>query len=269
MTSKLKKNIQRLLTPTRHMEQLHQLFTLLLDLFQKYNIFTLAMSGTLLGIVRNHDYILWDDDVDMAVNFSDYARIMDLNIILNPLEIEITNQGFPWVDGKRWRVLKFRYIKNPFIFIDLFPFEFKGHTYSMTPNGAVPKNWYRRNVFKLNELYPLQFMKLKDLWVPCPNDPIGFINRSYGEEALDTCIITHQHLPRQTKGLLKNWEQSLEKFVGLSVYGKKFSCDLIPGDTLPLSPIVHLEWIHWVLGAGGTLFLVGMIIISLYRKKGG
>ena len=136
MTSKLKKNIQRLLTPTRHMEQLHQLFTLLLDLFQKYNIFTLAMSGTLLGIVRNHDYILWDDDVDMAVNFSDYARIMDLNIILNPLEIEITNQGFPWVDGKMWKVLKFRYIKNPFIFIDLFPFEFKGHTYSMTPNGA-------------------------------------------------------------------------------------------------------------------------------------
>ena len=268
MTSKLKKNIQRLLTPTHHMEQLHQLFTLLLDLFQKYNIFTLAMSGTLLGIVRNHDYILWDDDVDMAVNFSDYARIMDLNIILNPLEIEITNQGFPWVDGKMWKVLKFRYIKNPFIFIDLFPFEFKGHTYSMAPKGVVPKDWYRRNVFKLNELYPLQLMKLRDLWVPCPNDPIGFISRSYGKEALDTCIITHQHLPHPNKGLLKNWEQSLEKFVGLNVYGKKFPCGLIPADTLPLPPIVHLNWLHWIFGGGVTLFLVALLIIFINKKKG-
>ena len=269
MNSKLKNDIQRLLTPTGHMEHLHQLFTLLLNLFHKYNIFTLAMSGTLLGIVRNHNYILWDDDVDMAVNFTDYTRIMDLNTILNPLDIEISNQGYPWVTGEKWRVLKFRYINKPFIFIDLFPFEFKGHTYSMTPMGMVPKDWYRRNVFKLNELYPLQLMKLRDLWVPCPNDPLGFINRSYGKESLDTCIITHQHLQQPNKGVLKNWEQSLEQFAGLGVYGKKFPCGLIPADTLPLSPKIRLNWLHWFI-LGGGLFLGWMLMVFIINtRKGG
>ncbi len=111
MNSKLKKEIQRMLTPRDHMEQLHQLFGLLLELFKKYNIFTLAMSGTLLGIVRNHDYILWDDDIDMAVNFADYTRIMDLNTLLHPMNIEIYNQKYPWIVGKKWRVMKLILIK--------------------------------------------------------------------------------------------------------------------------------------------------------------
>ena len=222
------------------------------------------MSGTLLGIARNHDYILWDDDIDLAFNFSDYDRIMNLNMILNPTGIEISNQGYPWERGKIWKVVKFRYIEAPHIFIDLFPFEFRGHAYQMPPRGFVPKSWYRRNVFKVNELYPLQLMKLRALWVPCPNKPEGFISRSYGKESLDTCIITHQHLPQQ-KGLLANLEHSVEKFLGLGVYGKKFPCNLVPSDTLPLSQSNHLNWIHWLFFSGLGIFLVGILII-LWRE---
>ena len=269
MSTKLKISIQRILTPDDHMNQLHQLFGLMLDLFAEYNIFTMAMSGTLLGIVRSNDYILWDDDIDMAVNFSDYTRIMDLNTLLNPMEIEIIDQGAPWIPGKKWRVLKMRYTENPSVFIDLFPFEFKGHTYRMPPRGAVPKDWYRRNVFKVNELYPLQFLKLRDLWVPCPNNPIGFVNRSYGEEAVKTCIITHQHLPQKQRGLLKRLEKSVEDFVGLSVYGKKFPCDLIPGDTSPLPPVAKLRWLHWLFLIGLLGFFVGMVIMTCVKKKRG
>jgi hypothetical protein len=266
MNDKLKKKIQRLLTPHKHIAKLHHLFKILLDVFKKYNIFTLAMSGTLLGIVRNHDYILWDDDIDLAVNFSDYDRIMNLNMILNPIGIEITDQGFPWESGKMWKVTKFRYVKNPSIFIDLFPFEFKGYTYRMAPKGSVPGNWYRRNVFKVNELYPLQLMKLRDLWVPCPNDPEGFVKRSYGEEALDTCIVTHQHLSPPESGVLKNFENSVEMFFGMGPYGKKFPCDLVDSDTPPLLPSTRLKWIHFVLF--GVFFLVGVaLIIFSYKKK--
>lgn len=268
MNSKLKKEIQRMLTPRDHMEQLHQLFGLLLKLFKKYNIFTLAMSGTLLGIVRNHDYILWDDDIDMAVNFADYTRIMDLNTLLHPMNIEIYNQKYPWIVGKKWRVMKFRYIDKPFVFIDLFPFEFKGHTYRMPPKGFVPKDWYRRNVFKVSELYPLQLLKLRDLWVPCPNDPLGFVKRSYGEEAIETCMITHQHLPQEKNGVLRSWEKSLEEFVGLGVYGKKFPCDLVPGDTPPLPPLSKIHWLHWVFWGGVAVFFVGMVS-TFVKKRGG
>ena len=269
MNTKNKIGIQKLITPRKHMDQLHSLFTILLELFNKYNIFTLAMSGTLLGIVRNHDYILWDDDIDMAVNFSDYARIMNLNMILNPTGIEISNQGYPWERGKIWKVVKFRYIEAPHIFIDLFPFEFRGHAYQMPPRGFVPKSWYRRNVFKVNELYPLQLMKLRNIWVPCPNVPEGFINRSYGKESLNTCIVTHQHLPQHEKGALKNLENSVEMFLGLGVYGKKFPCTLVPSNTLPLPPLNRLNWIHWLFFSGFGIFLVGLLIIFMKKKKGG
>ena len=267
--SKIKTDIQRLLTPPKHLEKLHVLFTLLLALFRTYNIFTLAMSGTLLGIVRNRDYILWDDDVDMAVNFSDYQRIMDLNIILHPRGIEIFSQGHRWESGKPWKVLKVRYRDAPHIFIDLFPFEFKGHTYRMAPKGHIPKSWYRRNVFKVNELFPLRLMKLRDLWVPVPNKAEGFINRSYGKESLDTCVITHQHLPPHKKKFLENLENSVEMLLGLGVYGKKFPCSLIPPNTLPLPPVSRLKWIHWLFFTGVVLFVVGMVLIFMTKKKGG
>jgi len=268
MSAKIKTDIRRLITPRKHMAQLHELFTILLELFKKYNIFTMAMSGTLLGIVRNHDYILWDDDIDMAVNFSDYERLMNLNIILNPTGIEIHNQGHPWEHGKKWKVLKFRYLKTPHIFIDLFPFEYKGHTYRMPPKGFVPKSWYHRNVFKVSELYPLQLMKLKDLWVPCPNDPEGFINRSYGKESLDTCIVTHQHLPQHKKGILKQLETSMEMFFGLGTYGKKFPCTLVPSNTLPLPPSNSLNWFHWLFFSGIGIFFAGLLIIFMKKKRG-
>ncbi len=270
MDSRFKTNIQRLLTPPEHLEQLHQLFALMLDLFDEYNIFTMAMSGTLLGIVRNNDYILWDDDIDMAVNFSDYARIMSLNTLLNPEGIEIAVNGKgAWAPGKPWRVLKVRYTDDPSVFIDLFPFEFKGHTYRMPPQGRVPQDWYRRNVFRINEIYPLQFLKLRDLWVPAPNDPLGFIGRSYGEDAVKTCIITHQHLPPKQKGLLRRWESSVEDFVGGGVYGKKFPCDLIPGDTSPLPPLVKLRWLHWLFLSGLVGFIGGLVISRSVKKRTG
>ena len=269
MGAKTKTAIQRLITPRQHMDRLHALFALLLDVFHTHNIFTLAMSGTLLGIVRNNDYILWDDDVDMAVNFSDYARIMNLNVILGPKGIEIANQGYPWEQGQTWRILKVRYIKDPKIFIDLFPFEFKGHTFRMPPRGVVPKSWYRRNVFHVHELYPLQFRKLRDLWVPCPNNAEGFITRSYGEGSVDTCLITHQHLPKPKKGILKHFENSVESFLGIGAYGKKFPCDMIPSDTPPLPPLEHLKWIHWIILIGIGAFSIGVLIIFMEKKRGG
>ena len=111
-------------------------------------------------------------------------------------------------------------------------------------------------------------LKLRDLWVPCPNNPVGFINRSYGEEAVETCMITHQHLPQQNKGMLRNWEKSVEEFVGLGVYGKKFPCSLVPGDTPPLPPLEQLRWLHWIFFGGITIFLVGLTTIIIKKNKG-
>ena len=68
----------------------------------------MAMSGTLLGIVRDNEYIPWDDDVDLAVNFVDYGKLMGLNPLLKKKNMELSDQGYPWKKGKPWNIIKFK-----------------------------------------------------------------------------------------------------------------------------------------------------------------
>ena len=44
----------------------------------KYNITYYADSGSMLGVVRNNQYIPWDDDIDVSMLRADYDRFMEV-----------------------------------------------------------------------------------------------------------------------------------------------------------------------------------------------
>ena len=44
----------------------------------KHNIKYIIHYGTLLGAIRHNGFIPWDDDIDMAVPWNDYNRLMDV-----------------------------------------------------------------------------------------------------------------------------------------------------------------------------------------------
>jgi lipopolysaccharide cholinephosphotransferase len=57
-----------------------KLLNKLLEVCKKNNLRIFAESGTLLGAVREHGYIPWDDDIDMAMPCEDYDKLREVAI---------------------------------------------------------------------------------------------------------------------------------------------------------------------------------------------
>lgn len=55
-----------------------QLLKKLLEVCNKYNLRIWADSGTLLGTIREHGYIPWDDDIDMGMFREDYDKLLEV-----------------------------------------------------------------------------------------------------------------------------------------------------------------------------------------------
>ena len=55
-----------------------KLLNKLLEVCKKHNLRIWAEGGTLLGAVREHGYIPWDDDIDMAMLREDYDKLREI-----------------------------------------------------------------------------------------------------------------------------------------------------------------------------------------------
>lgn len=92
--------------------KLHQCMLALHELLQKYNVWYVIAFGTLLGAVRHHGMIPWDDDIDLLIYRKDMNK---LDSVFNELE------KLGYKIEKTWKLIRV-YADDKF-FIDIFLIE--------------------------------------------------------------------------------------------------------------------------------------------------
>lgn len=123
-------------------EQMKKVWSIEIDMLQellrvcdKYNLTIWAEGGTLLGTIRHHGYIPWDDDIDMAMPREDYDKLQEIaphefshpyffqTIYTDPLyghrHAQLRNS-----DTAAFGHNQKTYTSNSGIFIDIFPLDY-------------------------------------------------------------------------------------------------------------------------------------------------
>ena len=107
------------------------------------NITYFMYGGTLIGSWRHHGLIPWDDDVDVAV---DFTRLTDLRTALKSLEPQFRFKERPRVSWKLFSEMGSKIFRWRWPFVDICFFDQNAthvyeHDLKMFPEFIFPKDW--------------------------------------------------------------------------------------------------------------------------------
>jgi lipopolysaccharide cholinephosphotransferase len=151
---------------------------------KNHNINYFIIAGTLLGAVRHHEMIPWDNDIDVGILEEDLEKLQKIDLSLYGLQQRGVKKDYI---GKIFFIDEYdNGDKYDSVFIDIFVFEEKNNKYQYTHDFAL--NSWKSEFFYKDELFPLKPYTFKNLIVMGPNDSLSYSNRAWGKNWMNTPI---------------------------------------------------------------------------------
>jgi hypothetical protein len=159
--------LARRMTPCEHNLAMH-LLMIIERICRKHNITYMLADGSLLGSLRHHDIIPWDDDIDIIIPIEDKTRFANVIEKMNETLLQYYFKIKKEYNREYYKIFfkntspAGRYSWN-FPFVDIFLYV-KNETHF----------WYLgypETITKVENIFPLTMRPFGELWLPAPRKP--------------------------------------------------------------------------------------------------
>ena len=210
------------------------LLEIFIGICKKHNLRYMAFGGTLLGAVRHHGFIPWDDDIDICMFREDYDKFLKIAATELPdgifLQTPVSDPeylfGFTKLRNSNTAALENYLIKKHFcinqgIFIDIFPLDY-------LPQALQEQLTLKHTFQKLKQFYidmHRRYRKIK--YVSKPRGKlVNFLRRCrvLFYNLVNEPIFLFKKLYFELSGGAKHWS---EKVDDLFSKNDKSTCELI------------------------------------------
>ncbi len=159
--------LPRRITPCEH-SLIMRLLMIIERICRKHQITFMLGDGTLLGSLRHHDIVPWDDDIDIMISIQDQTRFTNIIEQMNQTLIQYRIVVYTKQNKKYYKI----FFKNTpqagkyrwgFPFIDVFFYiQNETHLWQMgDPDTAI----------QIKYVFPLVMRPFGELWLPAARQP--------------------------------------------------------------------------------------------------